>query len=117
MAQLNPKNFALSRGSSLERAEEFAQHYALCELQNKVRNIRYMYIDWFRKETNYRRFEHDLSEEEPLVKDVIKIPPANTIDRTVMVLYGSWGFTMDEIAHTMGVSESWVSKKLKKLRL
>jgi DNA-directed RNA polymerase specialized sigma subunit len=98
-------------------AEDFAQHYAVCELQNKIRNIRYMYIDWFRKETNYRRLKIESDSEVVLFKNGIKIPPARMLDRAVMILYGSWGFTMAEIAHTLGVSEAWVSKKIKKLRV
>lgn len=110
------KRYALSRGAKLEVAEDFASN-CIVLFMSGTRDTRtkpqYLYADFVRKETLQLRKP---LVERPEFKMPTKLPRGLTIhQRVAVILYASWGFTLKEVAHVLGVSEGQVSYLLSEM--
>jgi DNA-directed RNA polymerase specialized sigma24 family protein len=115
------KAYARSKGSSREAAEDFSQHCYLLFKTGK-RDIRtnhaYLYIDWFRQQTHCGKKLIDENPTSTEMVPLIKLPKEMTErERIAIVLYCSWGFTMQEIAHCFGVSAVEISRLIHRVSL
>lgn len=135
-------NTACRKGHRAD-AEDFAQDYALKQLEGSKQPAKFALIDWLRATYGETRTDNGRKSRRPKLRSYEDHPVGITLpqaeeemmakqaldlldekERAVVILYFVWGFSLMEIGHVFGVTESRISgyltavlKKVKALSL
>jgi RNA polymerase sigma factor (sigma-70 family) len=119
-----------------EMAEDFIQEMFIQYHNGRKATVSQLFIDYLRSECgstrpdkNIRASTYNLKNPGPMTEEAMNVPIEQEQNndfkelteklkgeyRTISILYYQWGFTLKEIGHTLGLSESRISQKFKEI--